>query len=168
MFSLSLATLILVVSTPLIDPPKPSFNAEVVGILDGDTIDVLYKKSVYRVRLAEIDAPEKKQPYGMASKEALAAMVFRKKLRVEWTKHEKWGRILGHVYLDGKPEVWVNLAMVKAGWAWQYTQYSKSKQLARVQREALRACRGLWKDAKPMPPWDFRKKRKQDKVREPW
>ena len=128
----------------------------VVGISDGDTITVLHPdKTQMKVRLAEIDCPEKKQPFGTKSKEALSEKIFGKYVKVEWTKKDRYGRVIGKVYLNGR---YINKEMIEEGWAWHYTDYSHSPEMAEAQEYAKSHKLGLWADKHPVPPWDFRKK----------
>lgn len=138
------------------DPSKP-FTGKVVKIADGDTITVLLDKVQYRIRLAGIDAPEKKQAFGTQSKKALGDKIFGKDVKVVWKKRDLYNRIVGDIYLDSR---WINKEMVEEGWAWHYRQYSKSRDLADAEEAARNARRGLWNDSNPIPPWEFRKKKK--------
>ena len=133
----------------------------VVGVHDGDTITVLEEKSTEqkgrkgtKVRLAGIDAPERKQSYGTQSKEALSRKVMGRQVRVEWRKRGRWRRIIGEVYVDDR---WINLEMVADGAAWHWPKYSKSKKLADAQAKAKRAKAGLWADGDAIAPWEFRR-----------
>jgi len=129
----------------------------VVGISDGDTITVLQPdKTQLKVRLAEIDCPEKKQPFGAKAKEALSDKIFGKHVDVEWTKKDRYGRVIGKVYLNGR---YINQEMVEEGWAWHYTEYSNSQKMADAQAYAKSHKLGLWADKHPVAPWDFRKKK---------
>ena len=132
----------------------------VVGIADGDTVTVLdANRQQHKIRLAGIDAPEKAQPFGERSKQNLAALVFNKNVIVEGDKQDRYGRKVGKILINGQD---ANLEQVKAGMAWWYEKYRKeqsptdqrryeaAEQQARVQRI------GLWRDANPRPPWDWR------------
>lgn len=136
----------------------------VVGVADGDTITVLdAERQQHKIRLAGIDAPEKKQPYGQKSKASLSSMVFGKRVTVEWTKRDRYQRIIGVVLVNGVDS---NLEQVKAGMAWWYRQYAKEQtapqraayEVAENQAKAGRV--GLWVDANPVAPWEFRHRKK--------
>src|SRR5262245_48642850 len=90
------------------DPPH-SFEAKVVKIADGDTITVLLDKRQHRIRLEGIDAPEKGQAYGTKARQALADKIFDETVRVEWKKRDRYGRIIGRVYLKDRD---ISLEMV--------------------------------------------------------
>lgn len=132
---------------------------KVVGVADGDTITVLMNETEYKVRLHGIDAPERFQPYSDESKRLLSDLVFGKMVTVKWNKKDRNQRVLGDVHV-GERLVHVNLAMVESGFAWHYKQFSKDEKLAKAQSEAQRERRGLWAGADPVPPWEYRKKKK--------
>ena len=143
-------------------------SGRVAKIADGDTLTVLDEsKRQHKVRLVGIDAPERKQAFGTVSRQNLADLVFGKKVDVEWSKQDRYQRVLGKVLLDGKD---INLKQVKAGLAWHYTQYDKDLQLAdkRLYAEAQKAASlkgiGLWSDPAPVAPWDFRHNRPASSV----
>lgn len=137
-------------------------NGRVVGVSDGDTITVLDgTKTQHRIRLVGIDAPEKAQAFGEKSKQSLSNMVFGKEISVLWDKRDRYDRILGKVLM---PWGDVNLAQVEDGMAWHYKRYmndqSMKDQLAYddAERTARRLKKGLWADAVPTPPWDWRRR----------
>ena len=130
-----------------------------VGITDGDTVTVLDANlQQHKIRLAGIDAPESYQAFGSRSTENVATLSFNKTVTVEWKKKDR-ERLIGKVLING---VDINLAQVRAGMAWWYVKYAKeqspedrhlydqAEQQARAQRV------GLWRDANPIPPWEFR------------
>lgn len=137
-----------------------TLEGKVVHVADGDTITVLAgANQQYRIRLAGIDAPEKKQAYGSASKRHLAAMVAGRVVTVEWGKHDKYGRTVGKVLLEGQD---ICLAQINAGMAWHYKKYEREqpaadrKQYAAAEIDARNNRIGLWRDASPLPPWEYR------------
>ncbi len=135
-------------------------SGRVVSIADGDTLTLLVDghKQV-KVRLAEIDTPEKGQPYGSKARQALADLAFKKDARVAWTERDRYGRVVGRVFVDGLD---VNAEMVRQGHAWVYRQYAKDKSLFDLEQEARSAKRGLWalSEAENVPPWEWRKARR--------
>ena len=132
-----------------------TLEGRVVKVADGDTITVLDATNVqHKIRLNRIDAPEKRQAFGEASRRHLASFVAGKGVKVEWEKRDQYGRILGTVKIDGKD---VNLQMVKDGLAWHYKHFDDTKAYADAETEARQKKLGLWRDAKPQPPWEFRK-----------
>lgn len=140
-------------------------TGRVVRVADGDTITILVEAeegpTQVRVRLWGIDAPEKAQPFGERSREALAAKVAGQVVRVEERGKDRWRRVLGVVWVDGRN---VNLAQVVEGYAWHFTRYSKDAQTTAAEVEARKFKQGLWRDlgtkAPPVPPWEWRREKK--------
>jgi endonuclease YncB( thermonuclease family) len=137
----------------------------VVGVADGDTVTVLDEsRHQHKIRLMGIDAPEKKMPFGNRSKQSLSDMVFDHQVQVEYSKKDRFGRTVGKINVGG---VDANLAQVKAGMAWHYKKYQREQSIedraayAQAEEEARMSRRGLWNDADPMPPWDWRKRKKE-------
>ncbi|UZR30739.1 thermonuclease family protein [Methylococcus mesophilus] len=133
-----------------------SLAGRVVSVLDGDTITLLSVGNVQtRVRLAQIDAPEKRQDYGQASKRALSDWVSGKKVTVEVADTDRYGRSVGKVLIGGTD---VNLEQVRAGMAWVYRKYAYDPGYFSAEDEARAVRRGLWSQPNPVPPWEFRHK----------
>jgi len=135
-------------------------TGRVVGVADGDTITVLDADKVqHKIRLAGIDAPEKKQAFGNRAKESLSDLVFDKTVNVETDKRDKYGRQVGKVLVNGQD---VNLVQVERGMAWFYRQYQREqspndRKLYEAAEDAAKVGRrGLWRDTDPVPPWEFR------------
>lgn len=138
-----------------------TLQGRVVGITDGDTVIVLDKSNTQlKIRLMGIDAPEKKQAFGNKSKEHLSDLIFNKQVTVEYYKKDKYGRTIGRITLAG---VDVNLEQIKSGLAWHYKKYQKEQALedrfkyAQAEEYADNNKIGLWIDADPTPPWEYRK-----------
>ncbi|END4115938.1 thermonuclease family protein, partial [Escherichia coli] len=132
-------------------------HGRVVRVLDGDTIDVMLSQHPVRVRLVNIDAPEKKQDYGRWSEKIMKSLVAGKTVTVTYFQRDRYGRILGQVYApDGMN---VNQFMVRAGAAWVYEQYNTDPVLPVLQEEARQQKRGLWADSAPVPPWVWRSRK---------
>lgn len=139
-----------------------AFTGKCVGVTDGDTITIMYGNTPVRIRLQGIDAPESKQAFGTQSKQGLSSMVFGKIVGVKSTGKDRYGRVLAWISAGrvGGGTVDVNRTMVRAGLAWWYQQYSPREIVLKdFQIEAQKARRGLWRDAKPVAPWSFRKVR---------
>ena len=131
-------------------------KGKIVSIADGDTVTVLDAEKVqHKIRLSGIDAPEKGQAFGTKSKERLSEKIGEKEVVVKWKDKDRYGRVLGEIYLGDRH---INLEMVQDGLAWHYKQYSKSKELAAAEDDARKTKKGLWADKEPVPPWEFRKK----------
>ena len=137
-----------------------TIEGRVVGVADGDTITVLDANKVqHKIRLGGIDAPEKAQPYGQTSKQGLSDLVFGKTVMVDTDKMDRYGREVGKVLVDG---VDTNLEQVRRGLAWHYKAYQREQPpedrlaYAAAEKEAAAARLGLWQDALPMAPWEWR------------
>lgn len=144
-----------------------SFANNLVGkvtrVIDGDTIEVktlpekiLVYEIPIRVRLINIDAPEKKQAYGRWSKEQLKALLAGQSVTVSYTQTDRYGRVLGRVVTANGTEA--NRQQVLKGAAWVYDRYNTDNSLPALQREAQTQKRGLWADNQPIPPWEWRHK----------
>ncbi|AVB23400.1 MULTISPECIES: thermonuclease family protein [Pseudomonas syringae group] len=132
-------------------------QGQVIRILDGDTVEVLdAEKQTHRVRLANIDAPERKQAFGDVSRQALAAMAYRQQVLVLDEGGDRYGRRIGVLTMNGRN---LNTEMVAQGMAWVYTQYNNDKNLPPLEARARAGRLGLWADVHPMAPWDFRHSR---------
>jgi endonuclease YncB( thermonuclease family) len=130
------------------------WTGTVVGIADGDTVTVLNEqKKQVKIRLVEIDAPEKKQAFGEQSKQSLSDICFKKPVIVDDKGSDKYKRTLGRLRCDG---VDANAEQVKRGMAWAYKQYLTDQSIADLEQVAKNSGTGLWTDENPTPPWDFR------------
>ncbi len=137
----------------------------VVGLADGDTVTVLDdQKAQHKVRLAGIDAPEKGQAFGNVSKQSLSDLVYDKTVSVEWHKVDRYGRKVGKILID---DLDANLEQVKRGLSWHYKDYAKEQspedqtRYADAEAQARLDKRGLWVDAEPIPPWAWRKMKRE-------
>jgi len=135
-----------------------TLEGNVVKIADGDTLTLLTSSSQQiKVRLAGIDTPERKQPFGNKAKQALANLAFQKQALIEVETKDRYGRTVGVVFVDGLN---VNAELVKQGMAWVYREYTDDKRLYTLESEAKQAKRGLWLDENPIPPWEWRRGRR--------
>jgi endonuclease YncB( thermonuclease family) len=130
------------------------FSGRVVGVADGDSITVLRDREPVKVRLADIDAPERAQPFGNQSRQALEALVKGQEVRVVERGRDRFHRILGKVY---RGELDVNAEQVRQGMAWVLRQYARNATLDSIEAEAREQKRGLWRESGPVPPWEWRK-----------
>lgn len=133
--------------------PYSLFAAEVIGIQDGDTLTLLVDRAPLRIRLADIDAPEKKQAFGQRAKQSLSDMCFGKSATYRTQAIDKYGRTVAHVTCAG---IDVNRAQVERGMAWVYDKYNKDSGLPSVQAAARSSRKGMWANKNPIPPWEFR------------
>ncbi|EDX0932722.1 thermonuclease family protein [Salmonella enterica subsp. enterica] len=132
-------------------------QGKVIRVLDGDTIEILQGKKPVRIRLSNIDAPEKKQAFGRWSTNQLKGLVAAQPVTVTYTQTDRYGRIIGRVLTTNGTEA--NRYMVQSGAAWVYERYNTDKTLPTLQREAQKQRRGLWADVNPVPPWEWRHKK---------
>ncbi|MGP3789797.1 thermonuclease family protein [Pseudomonas sp. B392_1p] len=132
-------------------------ECRVVAISDGDTLTCLTaEKRQVKVRLAEIDTPESRQPYGNRARQALSELAFQRDVRLDVHETDRYGRTVARVHAG---QVDVNAEMVRQGASWVYRQYSRDKSLLLLEAEAKQAKRGLWAlpEAERVAPWDWRK-----------
>ena len=130
----------------------------VVAITDGDTIkarcgEVGHYAQV-TVRLAEIDAPEKRQAFGARSKEALSDLCFNRWASIAPASRDRYGRTVARVQCQGRDS---SAEQVRTGMAWAFTRYLTDPEIARLEEAARKAGLGLWREADPVAPWDWRR-----------
>jgi len=137
-------------------------QGKVVKVADGDTITILdVNKTQHKIRLQGIDAPEKTQAFGEKSKQSLYDMVHGKTVQVSFTKNNKYGRIVGKVFLDTQD---ICHQQIKSGLAWHYIKYQDEQPeedrsaYSTSELTAKNQQLGLWSEPQPMPPWDYRKR----------
>lgn len=156
-YRLLVSFLAAVVSTALALPGAAhggELHGVVVGVTDGDTLTVLVDRHRIRVRLSDIDAPERGQPYGARARQSLADLCYDRIATVAAAGTDRYGRTLGVVSCEG---VVANREQVRRGLAWVYTRYTRrDSPLHAVQREARTRRRGLWQLPEPQPPWEWR------------
>ncbi len=131
--------------------------ATVIGVSDGDTLTVLNKGRPVKVRLANIDAPEKQQPFGARSKQSLSELCYGRDATIKSSNKDRYGRTVAVVHCG---DVNVNVAQVSRGMAWVYRQYHHDASLPAVEAVARLSRTGLWSDPMPLEPWLFRRDRK--------
>ncbi len=130
---------------------------KVVGVSDGDTITLLTdQKQRIKVRLSEIDAPEKNQAWGQNAKRALSNRIYSRSIVVQSAGEDRYGRVLGTVYIG---EVNINKEMVETGNAWAYTQYVRDQSYFTLQQNAKSRKAGLWSlpEEQIIAPWEWRR-----------
>lgn len=139
-----------------------TITGKVVKVADGDTITLKTdNKEKIRVRFWGIDAPEKKQEYGIKSLDVLKKKVDGKVVKVEVKDKDQYGRVVGVVYLNDEN---INLYMLQTGSVWQYKQFSKDDvEFTKAEEKAKAEKIGLWKENNPTPPWIFRKNERKNK-----
>ncbi|WP_411812636.1 thermonuclease family protein [Chryseobacterium scophthalmum] len=133
---------------------------KVIGIKDGDTVEILMDGKPQVVRLSHIDCPEKKQPFGNNAKQFASDLCFGKKVRLStgW-KRDRNKRLLAEIILSNGKNL--NKELVKNGFAWHYKKYSKDNSYDDLEKQARKLKLGLWNDKIPTAPWEWRKSRKK-------
>ena len=136
----------------------------VVAVHDGDTVTLLdANRRQHKIRLAGIDAPELSQAFGRVSRQHLADQVAGRTVVIEWTKRDKYQRLVGKVLHAGHD---INITQIEAGLAWHYKKYATEQspddrqRYARAEEQARASRLGLWQDSHAVPPWDYRKAKK--------
>lgn len=156
-------------------PSSTSTHGTVISITDGDTLTVACDGIPEKIRLVDVDAPEKSQPFGRAAKKYLSDLAYMHEVTIVRRGRDRYGRTLATVTLaDGRSprqlmpgsehqisaHQSVNAALLEAGYAWVYRGKAKDPEFHTLEASARAAHRGLWSDADAMAPWDFRKQAK--------
>jgi endonuclease YncB( thermonuclease family) len=163
--SYKIAILVLVL-IPILAQSSTIYSGKVIAITDGDTIKILSPaKEQIKVRLADIDTPEKRQPYGRKARQVLSDKVFGKRVKVEKVTADRYKRMIGKVYLGDR---YINPEMVADGAAWVYRKYSKDPHMLELERQAREQAKGLWalQEDQRVASWEWREQRKNRCLRE--
>ncbi len=129
---------------------------KVIGVKDGDTVELLMDNNTQVVRLAHIDCPEKKQPYGQKAKQFVSVMCFGKFVTIiHQNKFDRNKRLIAEVIIEDG--INLNKELVKKGLAWHYKKYSKDNSYADLETKAKELKVGLWAESNPIAPWLWRK-----------
>lgn len=133
------------------------------AVYDGDTILLATRNdSRLKVRLYGIDAPETAKPdlpgqrFGSTAKRTLMYKIMGRGVTAEIVDVDQYHRMVAVVRYGGRD---INREMVAEGMAWAYRQYLKGPYASEYisAEERARALRvGLWREANPLPPWEFR------------
>lgn len=150
-------TLLLLFSSGPSSAASQEVIGQVIGVMDGDTIEFLHNKKAVRLRLQGIDCPEKSQAFGNRAKQATSELVFGRNVTVESHGQDRYKRTLGDVFLSNGTHI--NHELVAEGWCWWYRKYAPDDViLATLEATARIAQKGLWTDPHPIPPWEWRKR----------
>jgi len=141
-----------------------TLHGTVVKVADGDTLTLQDAQHLsHRIRLAGIDAPERRQPYAQRARLHLAALVLGQTVSVSTHKQDRYGRAVGVVWAEDRD---INLRMLQAGLAWHYTAFLREQshmqrqQYAAAESQARAQGLGLWQQPDPLPPWTYRQQRR--------
>lgn len=127
----------------------------VVGVADGDTLTAFSPgRRQLKCRLYGIDAPEKRQAFGHASKMSLAELTFGREAHIEIVDRDRYGRSVCRIAVAGRD---VNREQIARGMAWMYRQYANDREYSEAELVARTRRIGIWRDAEPTPPWAFRR-----------
>ena len=136
------------------------YEAIVVKVTDGDTINVQTKGEIFKIRLLYIDAPERNQDYGNSSRDFLKNIIMNKKVIIDTIKNDRYGRQLAEIYLyTSDKRIFINAKMIKSGNAWVYRSDRSNHYLMNLENHARTNKLGLWSNYSPVEPWKFRKKK---------
>ncbi len=157
-----LAVALLLISA---QPRAGTLTGRIIGITDGDTLTLLDADHIpHKIRIAGIDAPEKRQPFGEKTKTNLSALAYNRQAQADCRKIDRYRRQICVVYVNGRD---VGLEQIKAGTAWWYRQYAreqtKQERIAYEHAEFLAKLHrhGLWNSKNPTPPWEWRRNRRR-------
>lgn len=144
----------------------PDDTYKVIKIKDGDTIELLSADmQTVTVRLAGIDCPEKAQAFGTAARQFTASLCFGQNVKLQGNSKDRYGRTVATVLLSNGKNL--NHELVKNGYAWEYKTYSNDPELAALEQYARQNRLGLWQDANPVEPWNFRRNKSKNKIKKP-
>lgn len=130
-------------------------NGYVISIADGDTFTMLTsEKKQLKIRLYGIDCPEKKQAFGTVAKQALSSLVFNKNVKAKQVDIDRYNRTVAIVYDEAGN--CINEIMLAGGFAWHYIRYDNNANWQQLEDNARQQKRGLWADANPVAPWQWR------------
>ncbi|MFN5467503.1 MAG: thermonuclease family protein [Pirellulaceae bacterium] len=146
---------------PRMGSDAKTIQGKVIKVIDGDSIVIQDdKEHSIEVQLEGLDAPEFQQPFGKESKELLSEKLLKKDVSIQWEKEDNYKRKLGWVFHEDRN---INLWMIEKGAAWHYAQYNKEESFSNAQQVAKKAKLGLWDEAMPQPPWDYRRANRSNK-----
>jgi endonuclease YncB( thermonuclease family) len=149
--------LILILLITTFTYSQTTLTAKVVGIKDGDTVVVLDSlNNQITLRLAEVDTPEKSQPFGTKAKQFISDQIYLKTIKYVVTDTDRYGRSIAMIYYD-EDNKYLSAEIIKAGMGWHYKRYSTSKELALLEDNAKKNKIGLWIDNNPIEPSEWRK-----------
>jgi len=140
----------------------PRLAGTVVGIADGDTVDLRLDSGMIRVRLHAVDAPEHDQPYGRAARRELSRLVYLRKVEVEPIEQDQYDRLVARLWLG---EMDVNAELLRSGAAWVYRRYAREPDYCAFEQEARALEHGLWglPTIPPVAPWEWRQRERRRK-----
>lgn len=157
--SKSFVWVLLLLLLPALSAAKEELvEGKIMRVKDGDTVVVAPAEGgeFFVCRLYGIDAPEGKQSYGEESTRALKQLILGQSVEVRTKGRDQYGRKICFIR---KGSLDVNNEMVRQGHAWAFRKYLNQPYTASyvsAEDEARLNKRGLWQQANPQPPWEFR------------
>ena len=143
-----------------------TITGQIIGVTDGDSLTLLDSaRQTHRIRLAGIDAPEKKQDFGQLAKTNLSTWAFGQPASADCRKRDRYLRQICVVSVAGKD---VGLAQIRTGLAWWYRQYAREQTpedrqyYDQAEANAKTYRLGLWSSNDPAPPWNWRHPKSRD------
>ncbi|HNU66683.1 MAG TPA: thermonuclease family protein [Methylotenera sp.] len=133
----------------------------VTYVYDGDTVklhpvNTFSQKGDFKLRITDIDAPERNQPFGQKSRRALIQLCQGNHViaTTEVIAKDQYQRALGKLQCN---QVDASLHLVNLGLAWYNSKYANDVALYSAEVNARAQKLGLWADKKPIAPWAWRK-----------
>lgn len=154
---------LFVIALSMTSSMAATWSGKVIGVTDGDTITVLLNRESVKIRFYGIDTPEGGQEFGKQATKQMKKLVSRKTVEVTDYDTDRYGRSVSVVKVG---DLNVNRAMIESGYAWQYQKYCKKsfcREWLQLEEDARAAKIGLWKDKNAVPPWEWRKQRREAK-----
>ena len=141
---------------PILGWAEESLNGQVLKVIDGDTITIITDtQQTRKIRLSEIDTPERDQPWGRQASRALSEKVANKSIVAKVSGVDRYDRVIAEIFVGERN---INHEMVSEGHAWAYRRYLKNDYLLELERIAKENGLGLWGLTKdPIPPWQWRR-----------
>lgn len=143
-------------------PILDQFSTDVFEVVDGDSIRLATTTGDVNLRLASVDAPEWSQKSGQAAKRHLQKLTAGRPATFLQIDTDRYDRPVVFMFVaNGNQQIDVNAQMVADGYAWHAIVYSSSERLEFLQRQAMNLRLGLWGDIDPVPPWEFRARKRK-------
>ena len=134
---------------------------KVTRVVDGDTVAFkVHDGPIEKVRLADIDTPERDQPWGTEATTALRQWSMSKSARIEVVDTDRYGRLVATLWVDDEN---INRSLVKEGHAWVYRKYLRDTSLIKLEAKARSTRTGLWSSNNVIEPSDWRKGKRSSK-----
>lgn len=133
------------------------FEGLILAVPDGDTLEIVHAGTIFFIQLQDVDAPEIGQPYGAEAHAFMVSLALGKTAQVTTTELPRPG-IPQKARIALSSGINPSHELLKAGLAWWDRKAAPDDDsLWKLEREARIEHRGLWEDADPIPPWEWRK-----------